>query len=202
MQFIPQVIPDILLITPKIHEDKRGYFFEQFRKSALEQVVGHSIEFVQDSESRSAKGVFRGLHFQLSPYSQSKLVRVIEGQVLDVSMDIRMGSPHYGKCVTALLSSQNKHQLFIPRGFAHGFLVLSDYATLNYRLDNYYAPEYERGVSIQGLLRNFDWVENPEAVAEISKLSTKSIEISARDENFPSLEELENSFNYTENYYA
>ena len=148
MKFIPQSIPDVLLIKPKIYDDNRGYFYETFRKDFLENIIGYSINFCQDNESKSSKGVIRGLHYQIGSYSQSKLVRVICGRVLDVAVDIRKSSPTFGQHVAFVeLSSSNKHQLFIPRGFAHGFIVLSDTARFAYKVDNYYSPEHDRGIA-------------------------------------------------------
>ena len=143
MEYTPQLIPEILLILPTIHGDARGYFSETFLHDQFEKAVGFCVSFVQDGESRSSKGVLRGLHFQLPPHAQSKLVRVIEGSVLDVAVDIRNGSPTYGQHVAIELSDENKQQLWIPRGFAHGFVVLSDHATLTYKTDNYYAPSHD-----------------------------------------------------------
>jgi dTDP-4-dehydrorhamnose 3,5-epimerase len=126
MEFIRQTIPDVILIQPTLHGDDRGYFLETFRQDLLEKFVGQKIKFIQDNESKSSKGVLRGLHYQLTPYAQAKLVRVIEGSVLDVAVDIRPSSPTYGAHVAVELTSQNKQQLFIPQGLAHGFVALSE----------------------------------------------------------------------------
>ncbi len=147
MQFIKQSIPEVVLIKPQVHGDDRGYFSETFRQDKFEEAVGYRVHFCQDNESKSTKGVLRGLHFQLPPYAQSKLVRVIEGEVLDVAVDIRKGSPTFGQVVTSILNDENKHQLFIPRGFAHGFVVLSETAIFAYKVDNYYSPECDRGLA-------------------------------------------------------
>jgi len=147
LKLIPQSIPDVFLIKPKIYNDNRGYFYETFRKNLLENIIGYRINFCQDNESKSTKGVIRGLHYQIGSQSQSKLVRVICGRVLDVAVDIRKSSPTFGQHVAIELSSSNKHQLFIPRGFAHGFIVLSDTARFAYKVDNYYSPEHERGIA-------------------------------------------------------
>ena len=147
LKFIPQTISDVILIKPKIYKDDRGYFYETFRKDLLENIIGYSINFCQDNESKSTKGVIRGLHYQIGSYSQAKLVRVISGRVLDVAVDIRKSSPTFGQYVAIELSSSNKHQLFIPRGFAHGFIVLSDSARFAYKVDNYYSPEHDRGIA-------------------------------------------------------
>ena len=141
MKFVVQSIPDVILIEPKVYGDERGYFVETFRQDKFEQAIGYEVNFVQDNESKSSQGVLRGLHFQLPPYAQSKLVRVIEGKVQDVAVDLRQHSPTFGQHVATELSAQNKHELFIPRGFAHGFVVLSDTAIFVYKVDNYYEPE-------------------------------------------------------------
>jgi dTDP-4-dehydrorhamnose 3,5-epimerase len=157
MEFVPQSISDVLLIKPKVFGDERGYFVETFRQDKFEAAVGHKVDFIQDNESKSTKGVLRGLHFQQPPFAQSKLVRVIEGKVLDVAVDIRQGSPTFGQYVTAELSAKNKHQLFVPRGFAHAFVVLSDTAIFAYKVDNYYSPECDRGLAYDDATLNIDW---------------------------------------------
>ena len=131
MKFIPQSISDVILIEPSTYVDDRGYFAETYRQNLLDEAIGYKVNFVQDNESMSTKGVLRGLHYQLQPYSQAKLVRVIEGSVLDISVDIRKASPTFGQYVSIELTAQSKHQLFIPRGFAHGFVVLTDTATFS-----------------------------------------------------------------------
>ena len=141
MNFIQTEIPEVIIIEPKVFGDSRGYFLESFNKKEFERNIG-KIDFVQDNESKSTYGVLRGLHYQLPPFAQSKLVRVIKGEVLDVAVDIRKGSPTFGKHVAVELSEENKKQLFIPRGFAHGFLTLSKEAIFTYKVDNYYAPDY------------------------------------------------------------
>lgn len=190
MKFIPQSIPDVILIEPVVHGDDRGYFSETFRQDKFEQAVGHKVDFIQDNESKSSKGVLRGLHFQLPPFAQSKLVRVIEGEVLDVAVDIRKGSPTYGLHVTAVLNEKNKHQLFVPRGFAHGFVVLSDTAVFAYKVDNYYSPECDRGLSYDDAGLLIDW-----------KLSKDQLILSEKDLKQPTLSELEQCFNAGINYY-
>lgn len=157
MKFIKQSIPEVILIEPQIHGDQRGYFMETFRHDLFEQAVGRKIDFVQDNESKSSKGVLRGLHFQLPPHAQSKLVRVIEGEVLDVAVDIRHGSPTFGQHVAQLLSDVNKRQLFVPRGFAHGFLVLSEEAVFSYKVDNYYHQKSELGIAYNDSDIKIDW---------------------------------------------
>jgi len=183
MKFIPQSIPDVILIEPDIHGDSRGYFVETFRQDLLEEAVGYQVNFIQDNESKSSKGVLRGLHFQLPPYAQSKLVRVMEGEVLDVAVDIRKGSPTFGNHVSVILNDQNKHQLFIPRGFAHGFVVLSYNAVFTYKVDNFYAPKYERGISFNDPLLAIDW-----------KLCREKLELSEKDQKQPYLENIISPF--------
>lgn len=190
MQFIKQSIPEVVLIKPQVHGDHRGYFSETFRQDKFEEAVGYRVHFCQDNESKSTKGVLRGLHFQLPPYAQSKLVRVIEGEVLDVAVDIRKGSPTFGQVVTAVLSDENKHQLFIPRGFAHGFVVLSETAIFAYKVDNYYSPECDRGLAYNDPALNIDWM----LLAEELKLSDK-------DQKQPGLVDLTSCFEYGINYY-
>jgi len=146
MNFHRQIIPDIIVIKPKIFLDNRGYFSEVFRNDLLEKELGYKINFIQENESKSTKGVLRGLHYQVPPYSQAKLVKVIEGRVLDVAVDMRKSSPSFGKYASVELSDENKNQIFIPHGFAHGFLVLSSFAILTYKVDNYYSPEHDKGV--------------------------------------------------------
>ena len=143
MIFIPQSIPEVFLIEPRVHIDNRGYFVETFKQAQFDEAVGYRVEFVQDNESKSiSRGVLRGLHFQSFPYTQAKLVRVLDGKVLDVAVDIRKNSKTFGHYVAIELSEENKKQLFIPRGFAHGFVVLSDSATIRYKVDAYYAAEH------------------------------------------------------------
>lgn len=145
MEFKKTFIDSVYVIEPKVFEDNRGYFFESFKQQEFEQAVGY-IDFVQDNESKSSYGVLRGLHYQKGEYSQAKLVRVIKGKVLDVAVDLRKSSPTFGKYVMVELSEDNKHQLFIPRGFAHGFLVMSDEAIFTYKVDNVYAPKAEASI--------------------------------------------------------
>jgi len=176
MYFINQKIPDVILIKPEIYEDRRGYFFETFRQDLFEDFLGNKIDFIQDSESKSSKGVLRGLHYQLSSFSQAKLIRVIDGVILDVAVDIRRSSNTFGKHVAVELSGENKHQLFIPRGFAHGFLVLSDFATVVYKLDNYYAPTQERGIAFDDVKLDINW-----------RLTSKEFKLSDKDKKYPIL---------------
>lgn len=156
MKFIKTDIPDVLIIEPKVFGDARGYFLESYNKKAFEENIG-AVHFVQDNESKSSKGVVRGLHFQKPPFTQAKLVRCIEGEVLDVAVDIRRGSPTYGKYVAVKLTRENKKQLFVPRGFAHGFAVLSETAVFAYKVDNVYAPEYDAGLRWNDPQINIKW---------------------------------------------
>ena len=136
MIFLKTSIPDVVIIEPKVHGDARGYFVETFRADKLEEFIGYKINFCQDNESKSSKGVLRGLHYQLAPFAQTKLVRVIKGKVLDVAVDIRKNSPTFGKYVAVLLSAENKKQLLVPRGFAHGFVVLEDDTVFAYKVED------------------------------------------------------------------
>lgn len=191
MKYLPQSIPDIILIQPKVHGDSRGYFVETFQRETFEKATGYAVDFCQDNESKSSKGVLRGLHFQLPPFAQSKLVRVIEGEVLDVAVDIRRGSPTFGQHVAVRLSSENKHQLFIPRGFAHGFVVLSDTATFAYKVDNYYSPECDAGLAFDDPTLGIDWL-----------LPHSELQLSAKDQKQPLLSQLQSGFDYSVDYYA
>jgi len=174
MKYRRTEIPDIVICEPKIFGDDRGYFVETFREDKLEEFLGFKIAFCQDNESKSSYGVLRGLHYQLNPKAQTKLVRVIEGEVLDVAVDIREGSPTFGKHVAVKLSAKNRKQLFVPRGFAHGFVVLSETATFIYKVDNFYSPENDRGLSYNDNLLNIDW-----------ELSIKDIKLSKKDTKQP-----------------
>lgn len=145
MNATPLAIPDVILFEPKVFGDDRGFFFESFNQARFEEAVGHAVSFVQDNHSKSSKGVLRGLHYQIQQ-PQGKLVRVAQGEVFDVAVDIRRSSPTFGKWVGALLSAENKHQLWVPEGFAHGFVVLSETAEFLYKTTNYYAPAHERSI--------------------------------------------------------
>jgi dTDP-4-dehydrorhamnose 3,5-epimerase len=158
MTFTRTAIADIVMIDPIVHGDERGYFIETFRADKLEAFLGFSIPFCQDNESKSSYGVLRGLHYQLPPYAQSKLVRVIEGSVLDIAVDIRAGSATFGQHVAVELSGENKRQLLIPRGFAHGFVVLSETCTFAYKVDNFYSPECDRGIAFNDPALAIDWI--------------------------------------------
>ena len=157
MNFTPQLITDLILIKPTIHEDSRGYFAETFRQDLFEDAVGYKVDFIQDNESQSIKGVLRGLHYQLPPYAQSKLVRVGKGRVLDVAVDIRKSSPTFGQHVAVELTEENNHQLFIPRGFAHGYVVLSESATFSYKVDNYYSQNFDHGIAFDDPKLGINW---------------------------------------------
>ncbi|MCM1355087.1 MAG: dTDP-4-dehydrorhamnose 3,5-epimerase [Staphylococcus sp.] len=157
MNVIQTDIEGVVIIEPRVFTDSRGYFFESYSKREFDEKVG-PIDFVQDNESRSTRGVMRGLHFQLPPYTQAKLVRCVEGEVLDVAVDLRKDSPTYGQHVAVRLSSENHRQLFIPRGFAHGFAVLSESAVFQYKCDNFYAPQADGGISILDNSLGIDWL--------------------------------------------
>ena len=163
MKFIKTNIEGIVIIEPKVFRDERGYFLETYNEKEFEESIG-KISFVQDNESKSSKGVLRGLHFQKPPFAQAKLVRCLEGKVLDVAVDIRVGSNTYGQHVAVELSGENKRQLFVPRGFAHGFVVLSDIATFAYKVDNRYAPEFDAGMRWDDTKLNIKWGMNESEV--------------------------------------
>jgi len=156
MEYIKTAIVGVYILEPRVFNDERGYFFESYRKSDFEQSIG-KVDFVQDNESKSSRGVLRGLHYQRGEYSQAKLVRVIEGTVLDVAVDLRKSSPTFGKHVMVELSGENKRQFFIPRGFAHGFLVLSDKAVFTYKVDNQYAPGQEASIRFDDPQLAIEW---------------------------------------------
>ena len=176
MKFIPQEIADVIIIEPTLLEDSRGYFTETFRQDLFNQFIGYSVDFIQENESKSNKGVLRGLHYQLAPFSQAKLVRVLEGSVLDVVVDIRRSSNTFGQHLSLELTAENKHQLFVPQGFAHGFIVLSSSATFSYKVDNYYSPEHERGIAFDDEDLGIDW-----------RLPKELIQLSNKDKNNPVL---------------
>ncbi len=191
MNFTRMHIPEVIVVEPKVHGDERGYFVETFRQDKFEKFVGFKINFIQDNESRSHKGVLRGLHYQLAPFAQSKLVRVIDGRVLDVAVDIRVGSPTFGEHVAVELSGKNKKQMFVPRGFAHGFVVLSETCTFAYKVDNYYSPECDRGIAFDDKELKIDW-----------KLPLDELHLSSKDTKQPKLHETLDLFDYKANYYA
>tara|TARA_B100000768_G_scaffold162346_1_gene162923 strand:- start:851 stop:1405 length:555 start_codon:yes stop_codon:yes gene_type:complete len=184
MKFIKTAIPDLYIIEPSVFGDHRGYFLESFNLEKFKENIG-LIKFVQDNESKSSKGVLRGLHFQKPPFNQAKLVRCIEGKVMDVAVDIRKGSPTYGKHVAIELSGKNKKQLFVPRGFAHGFSVLSETAVFAYKVDNTYAPKYDLGIKYNDKDLNINW-----------GLTEDEVQLSGKDKNLPSLKDLDTPFNF------
>lgn len=157
MDYLKTEIEGVYVLEPRVFRDARGYFFESWRQADFDQHIGRHVEFIQDNESKSSYGVLRGLHYQKGEYSQAKLVRVIRGRVLDVAVDIRKSSPTFGKYVAVELSEDNKRQLFIPRGFAHGFLVLSDEAVFTYKVDNVYAPQHEASIRWNDKDINIEW---------------------------------------------
>jgi dTDP-4-dehydrorhamnose 3,5-epimerase len=170
MKFTRLEIPDVILCEPKVFGDERGYFTETFRKDKLDKFLGYKINFCQNNESKSSFGVLRGLHYQLAPNAQTKLVSTINGAVLDVAVDIRKGSPTFGKHVAVELSAENKKQLLVPRGFAHGFVVLSEEAVFSYKVDNYYSPESDRGITFDDDSLGIDW-----------KLHSNELKLSEKD---------------------
>jgi dTDP-4-dehydrorhamnose 3,5-epimerase len=157
MKVISSEIPDVKIIEPQVFGDSKGYFFESYRYEHFEKEIG-SVHFVQENESFSTYGVLKGLHFQKPPMSQGKLVRVIKGEMLDIAVDIRMGSPWYAKHVAKKLNSENKYQMWIPQGFAHGYIVLSDEAIFSYKCDNYYSPANESGIRYDDPFLKIDWL--------------------------------------------
>ena len=161
MKRIDTTLPGVYIIEPKVFGDARGYFFESWNRAKYEE-VGINADFMQDNESRSRFGVLRGLHFQAAPYTQAKLVRVIAGAVLDVVLDIRKGSPTFGRHVAVELSGENKRQMFVPRGFAHGFAVLSEEVVFAYKCDNLYMPSHERGIAFDDPALGIDWRVKPD----------------------------------------
>ena len=191
MTFTRTAIPDVVIIEPKVHGDSRGYFVETFVSNKLEEFLGYQINFCQDNESKSSKGVLRGLHYQLPPHAQTKLVRVIHGRVLDIAVDIRKNSPTFGKYVAVELSGENKKQLLIPRGFAHGFVVLEDDTVFAYKVDNYYSPECDRGIAFDDKNLNIDWI-----------LNHNELNLSAKDTKQPKLNETNDLFEFGVDYYA
>lgn len=177
MNFISTPISGCFVIEPKVISDERGYFMESFNEKTFQDGVGQQVHFVQDNQSFSTKGVLRGLHYQTGNHAQAKLVRVLSGEVLDVAVDIRPESPTFGKHVTALLSGENQRQFFVPRGFAHGFLVLSETATFFYKCDNFYNKESEGGIFYNDAVLNIDW-----------QFSTENLIISEKDAALPTLQ--------------
>ena len=189
MEVIKTAIDGVVIIEPKVFKDQRGYFFESFSQREFEAKV-RKINFVQDNESMSSYGVMRGLHFQKPPYTQSKLVRCVKGRVLDVAVDIRKGSPTYGQHVAVELSEDNHRQFFVPRGFAHGFAVLSDTAVFQYKCDNFYAPQADGGISIKDESLVIDW-----------KIPTDMVILSEKDTLHSCLKDFDSPFSYNEDLY-
>ncbi len=189
MNIIKTDIPGVVILEPRIFKDSRGYFFESYSKREFDSQV-RPVDFVQDNQSMSTRGVIRGLHFQAPPFAQSKLVRCVRGAVLDVAVDIRRGSPTYGHHVAVELSEENQRQFFVPRGFAHGFAVLSDVAVFQYKCDNYYHPEAEGGISIADTSLGIDWRFNP----------TEAI-LSDKDLRHPLLADFISPFDYNQDLY-
>ena len=190
MNVIATKIPEVKILEPKIWGDERGYFFESWNREIL-ATVGIECDFIQDNESKSRFGVLRGLHFQAIPYTQAKLVRVIQGAVIDIALDIRRGSPTFGRHVAVELSGKNKRQLFVPRGFAHGFAVISEAAIFAYKCDNKYMPSHERGIAFDDPALGIDW-----------RVNSKKLILSPKDTKNPRLTEAE-LFNYnTKDYLA
>ncbi len=182
MNVIRTEIEGLVILEPRVFEDRRGYFFESFSEREFAEAVG-PVHFVQDNESKSSYGVLRGLHFQKPPYAQAKLVRVVKGCVLDVAVDLRKGSPTYGKYEAVELSEMNRRQLFIPRGFAHGFCVLSDEVIFQYKCDNYYSPQSEGAVRWDDPDLSIDW-----------RIPAEDVVLSEKDRAHPALKDLEDVF--------
>lgn len=189
MEVIRTEIPDVVIVEPKVFGDHRGYFFESFSERDFAAQV-REVKFVQDNESKSCYGVVRGLHYQLPPHAQSKLVRVVSGRVLDVAVDIRRGSPTFGRHVAVELSAENCRQLFIPRGFAHGFAVLSYEAVFQYKCDSYYAPQSEAAIAWDDPDLGIDW-----------KVPADRILLSDKDSRNPRLKDAQHLFDYGTDYY-
>ena len=189
MKFTRTAIEDVVIIDPLVHGDERGYFIETYRQDKFEAFLGFSVNFCQDNESKSSKGVLRGLHYQIGSSAQSKLVRVIKGSVQDVAIDIRKGSPTFGHYVSVELNEENKRQLFIPRGFAHAFLVLEDDTVFVYKTDNYYSPEDDRGIAYNDPEIGIEW-----------KIDSTLLKLSEKDQHQPLLGEAD-LFDYGENLY-
>ena len=194
MEVIKTDIEGVVIIEPRIFKDARGYFFESFSQREFDEkvtpILGHSINFVQDNESMSSYGVMRGLHFQRPPFTQSKLVRCVKGAVLDVAVDIRKGSPTYGKHVAVELTEDNHRQFFIPKGFAHGFAVLSETAVFQYKCDNFYHPEADGGINIQDASLGIDW-----------RIDMEKALLSEKDTKHPMLKDFDSPFDINVNLY-
>ena len=189
MEIIRTDIDGVLVIEPKVFGDKRGYFFESFSQREFDEkvapILGHTVRFVQDNESCSTFGVMRGLHFQRPPFTQAKLVRCVSGSVLDVAVDIRKGSPTFGRSVCAELTGENHRQFFIPKGFAHGFVVLSDTAVFQYKCDEFYHPEADGGISILDSSLGIDW-----------RIPLEKAVLSDKDTRHPLLKDFDSPFEF------
>lgn len=183
MNVIKTKVKDLLIIEPQVFTDGRGYFFESYNKKKLEDLIGKQYNFVQDNESKSSYGVIRGLHYQLAPYSQTKIVRVLEGRVYDVAVDLRTDSPTFGEWVSVELSGENNKQFLIPKGFAHGFSVLSETAVFAYKCDEYYYPEAEAGIVYNDPSFGIDW-----------KIPEKNSRLSEKDKILPELKNAKINF--------
>lgn len=180
MQFVEQAIEGVFLIKPRVFEDERGFFMETFREATLNKALGYGVHFVQENESGSDFGVLRGLHYQQGAFAQAKLIRVLQGRVLDVAVDLRVGSKTFGQHLALELTAEAGEQVFIPKGFAHGFVVLSDYARVSYKVDAYYAPEREAGVRFDDPDLAIDWA-----------LPAEQLIVSKRDLDLPILSDLD-----------
>ena len=189
MEVIKSTIEGVLVIEPRIFKDDRGYFYESFSQREFEEKVCNTI-FVQDNQSKSSYGVLRGLHFQKPPFTQSKLVRCVQGAVLDVAVDIRKGSPSFGRYVAVELTDENHRQFFIPRGFAHGFAVLSEEAVFQYKCDNYYSPQSEGAIAWDDPQINIDW-----------RIPSDKIILSEKDKKHSTLDKCDWLFDYSEKFY-
>jgi dTDP-4-dehydrorhamnose 3,5-epimerase len=182
MKITETKLKDLVIIEPEVFGDHRGYFMESFKRDWFKEHFPH-IDFIQDNESQSQRGVLRGLHFQAPPFAQTKLVRVIQGEVLDVAVDLRKDSPTYGKHVSILLSGENKKQFLVPKGFAHGFVVLSDSAIFSYKVDNPYAPQHEEGIMWNDRDLKIDWL-----------ITDQEVQLSAKDQMLGAIKNLESPF--------
>jgi len=180
MDIIKTGLEGVFIVNPKVFTDNRGYFFESFRKSFIEAAIGEKVDFLQDNESKSLKGTLRGLHYQLPPFSQAKLVRVVKGAILDVAVDIRRSSETFGRYVAVELNEENKYQLFIPNGFAHGFLTLQDDTIVAYKVDNYYSKGHDRGIRFDDPKIAINW-----------PIGKGKILLSEKDKALPYLEDAE-----------
>jgi dTDP-4-dehydrorhamnose 3,5-epimerase len=185
MPFSATEFPGLYIFEPKIFQDERGYFFESYNKKTFEEGVKREVNFVQDNQSKSSYGVLRGLHYQLAPMSQAKLVRVLSGEVLDIALDIRKGSPTFGKHFSIILSAEKKNQVFIPGGFAHGFIVLSADAEFFYKCDDFYSVEHEASLKYNDPDLNIDW-----------KVDLNKISVSKKDSEAPSFSKSKNNFTF------